>query len=271
VQEGLIVLDRIGDYARLQGERLAAWFNPASVTPELPGQPLVFHHIAKTGGTSLIRGLRAVTPARLCLTEHGNLSRAFVDDLVVRGLLSRQFIFGHPLTGAVLPLLGRARIVTILRDPCEQAISNYFWLRADRHVADHRAARQMGFREFLVSHPYFAIFQTASLHVGIQERPIARAEDLIERLPAIIAYLESMQAVAIPAMANRLYGKLVAAMDFPAAPKLPYRRLSAVSPAQRAELHEQFLSLQNHPSLAPLLAAEQFVYEKACSLANQNL
>lgn len=268
---GRMMLDQVGDFLRLHRERFLQWWDPDSAPDEPLGSPLFFHHIAKTGGTSLIRGLRAVTPAKLCLTERGNVSTGFIAALVARGLRSGQFIYGHPLTGAVLPLRGKARIVTMLRDPADQVISNYFWLRKDRRVPDHRAARQLGFREFLVTHPYFAIFQTASLHVGIEERPLARAEDLIDRMPAIVEYLAEMHAVAIPAMSDRLFGRLVAEMNIKNPPNLPHRNKTRLSAESRAELREQFADLQNHPDLAHLFAAERNVYEKARSLAGGRL
>ena len=183
------------------------------------------------------------------------------------GLRSRQFIYGHPLTGAVRPLRGRARIITVLRDPCDQVISNYFWVRKDRRVPDHRAARQLDFREFIATHPYFAIFQTASLHLGIEERPIVRAEDLIDRLPAVFAYLEEMHAVALPAMSQQLFGRLMAEMDIQDPPVLPYRNKTRLSVAHRAQLREQFADLQSIPALSPLFVAERAVYERARSLA----
>jgi hypothetical protein len=267
-RHGRMMLDQFGDFLRLQTERLVQWWDPDSADDGPFGQPLFFHHIAKTGGTSLVRGLRAVTPARLCMTEHGNLSLGFIDALVTRGLRSSQFIYGHPLTGAARPLLHRARIVTMLRDPCDQAISNYFWLRKDRRVPDHRAARQLGFREFLVAHPYFVIFQTASLHVAIEERPISRAEDLIDRLPAIIGYLDGMHAVAIPSMSDQLFARLAKEMEIQNPPELPRRNKTRLSTTLRSELREQYAELRANSDLAPLIAAEQAVYERARSLAS---
>jgi hypothetical protein len=105
------------------------------------------------------------------------------------------------------------------------------------------------------------------LHVGIEERPIARAEDLIDRLPAIFTYLEEMHAVAIPAMSDQLFGRLMAEMNIQDPPTLPYRRKTRLSVARRVQLREQFADLQNLPALAPLFAAERVVYEKAFSLA----
>jgi hypothetical protein len=266
-----MMLDQVGDFLRLQHERLMQWWDPDSEADEPLGQPLFFHHVAKTGGTSLIRGLRAVTSARLCMTERGNLSMEFVNALLARGLRSGQFIYGHPLTGAARPLRGRARIVTVLRDPCDQVISNYFWLRKDRRVPDHTAARQLGFREFIASHPYFAIFQTASLHVGIEERPLARTEDLIDRLPAIFAYLDEMHAVATPSMSDELFGRLTVEMNVADPPGLPRRNKTRLSPARRDELREQFAELQRRSDLAPLFEAERAVYDHVRSLANRTL
>src|SRR5271168_1065566 len=82
---GRMMLDQVGDFLRLHRERLVQWWNPDSAASEPLGPPLFFHHIAKTGGTSLIRGLRAVTPASLCLTERGNLSTGFIAALMERG------------------------------------------------------------------------------------------------------------------------------------------------------------------------------------------
>ena len=261
-----MMLDQLGDFLRLQTERLMHWWNPDGDADNPPGHPLFFHHIAKTGGTSLVRGLRAVTPARLCLTERGNFSAGFVEALVADGLRSRQFIYGHPLTGAVRPMRGQARIITMLRDPCDQVISNYLWLRKDWRVPTIGWRTDWNFGKFIATHPYFAIFQTASLHVGIEERPIARAEDLIDRLPAIFAYLEEMHAVAIPAMSDQLFSRLMAEMNIQDPPTLPYRRKTRLSVARRAQLREQFADLQSVPALAPLFAAERAVYEKARSL-----
>ncbi len=230
-------------------------------------EPLFFHHIAKTAGTSLIRALRALTPRDLRCTERGNLSAAYSAALVARGLRPGQFIYGHPGTAAALPLRGRVRIVTLLRNPRDQAISNYFWLRKDFRVPDHAAARRLGFRDFLLSHPYFAIFQAASLHVGIERTPLRRTEDLIDRLPLIFAYLEEMHLVGTVGQVEAFFARLAGEMGRAVPPPLPHRRRTWLTAARRAALAAEFDALQQHPVLGPLLAAEQAVYAKAQALA----
>ena len=229
-------------------------------------EPLFFHHIAKTAGTSLIKALRALTPRRLRCTEHGNLSAAYVAALVARGLRPGQFIYGHPGTAAALKLRGRARIVTLLRDPRDQVISNYFWIRKDYRVPDHTLSWRLGFRDFLLARPYFAIFQTASLHVGIERTPLRRTEDLIDRLPLIFAYLEEMHLVGTVGQVEGFFARLAADMGCATPPPLPHRRRTWLRATRRAALRAEFDALQQHPTLGPLLAAEQAVYAKALSL-----
>jgi hypothetical protein len=263
------LLEHVIDLAFQRGDR---WLQRFGVKPADRGrlsEPIFFHHVAKTGGTSFIKAMRAVTPRRLCRTEWGNLSLEFVDRLVAQGLRPGEFIYGHPGAGAVRPLRGRARFITLLREPCDQVISNYFWLRKDWRVPDHRAAKQLGFREFLLTHPYFTVFQAASLHLAIQEQPIARTEDLIDRLPLILSYLDEMDYVSMPEHAARLYGALVAEMGLADRPKFPHRRKTRLRPSHRAMLREQFQELQTHPSLAALFAVERAVYDKARAVSGR--
>lgn len=245
------------------------WLERTRSVDACSGAPLVFHHIAKTGGTSLIKALRSITPARLTFSEGGNLSVRFVENLVARGLVSGQFIYGHPKTGAALPVRGLARIITLLREPRGQVISNYLWLRRRPWLPDHAAARRLDFREFLLSHPYFAIFQTASLHVGIEEHPITRAEDLIDRLPQIFSYLDEMYLIGAVDSGQQMFTHLAAEKGIHEVSKFPHHRKTRLSPARRAALEEQFAELQSHPSLAPLFAAERTVFERARSLAER--
>ena len=83
----------------------------------------------------------------------------------------------------------KAHIVTLLREPRDQVISNYLDVRFDRGVPDHGTSRALGFREFVLA-PALCEFQTTSLHLGIAQRPVRSTEDIIDAVPQILAYLD---------------------------------------------------------------------------------
>jgi hypothetical protein len=240
---------------------------PKALTGRESAEPLLFHHVAKTGGTSFVEAMRNITPQELQSTQHGSLTVEFMQSLLAHGLRAGQFIYGHLATGAALPLRGRSQTVTLLRDPCEQTISNYYALLNDYRLPEARAAWCLGFRKFLLAYPYFAIFQTASLHVGIEEVPLRRTEDLIDRLPAIFDYLGEMHAIGTPKSAGALYTRLAAERDILDAKPYPHRTRTRLLPSRRRRLQEQYAELQQHPELRPLMAAEQALYQKALERA----
>lgn len=153
---------------------------------------------------------------------------------------------------------------TLLRDPCEHAISNYCTLLNDYRLPDARAAAwRLGFSRFFLTYPYFTIFQTASLHVGIRETPLTRTEDLIDRLPILFDYRDEMHAVGTPRVAATLFRRLAAERSI-GDPKLyPHRTRTRLLPSRRETLHGQYADLQRHPTLGPLIAAEQALCQKA--------
>jgi hypothetical protein len=240
---------------------------PKRLTGNESGEPLFFHHVAKTGGTSFVEAMRNITPQALQSTQPGSLTLEFVQELLGHGLRPGQFIYGHVATGAALPLRGRTRIITLLRDPCEQAISNYYALLNDYRLPDARAAWRLGFHRFLLTYPYFAIFQTASLHVGIEETPLSRTEDLIDRLPVLFDYLDEMHAVGTPKLAAALFRRLAAERGIGDPKPYPHRTRTRLLPSRRETLQEQYADLQRDPTLGPLIAAEQALYQKALERA----
>src|SRR5262245_16500611 len=183
--------------ARRPNGRWLRWLTGRDPAQYGVGHPLFFHHVPKTAGTSLIKAIGKMVLPELAFSERGNLSAAFVAQLVERGLTPGQFIHGHPAAGAAAPLRGRAHIVTLLREPRDQIISNYLYVRFDRGVPDHRISRALGFREFVLARPRYAIFQTASLHLGLVPRPLGRTEDFIDTVPQILAYLDEMTLVGV--------------------------------------------------------------------------
>jgi hypothetical protein len=234
------------------------------------GRPLFFHHVPKTAGTSLIKAIGKMVLPELAFSERGNLSAAFVAGLVERGLISGQFIHGHPGAGAAAALRGRAHIVTLLREPRDQVISNYLYVRFDRGVPDHGASRALGFREFVLARPRYAIFQTASLHLGIAQRPVGRAEDFIDIVPQILAYLDEMAVVGVVDQATAFMSRLAEIMSWRHTPHFPHRRRARISRQQRERMQAQFADLQSHPMLSSLFAAERAVYLYARAIVEKN-
>jgi hypothetical protein len=234
------------------------------------GRPLFFHHVPKTAGTSLIKAIGKMVLPELAFSEKGNLSTAFIAELVERGLTPGQFIHGHPGAGAAAPLRGRTHIVTLLREPRDQVISNYLYVRFDRGVPDHGASRTLGLREFVLARPRYAIFQTASLHLGIAQRPVGRAEDFIDMVPQILAYLDEMALVGVVDQARAFMSRLAEIMSWPQTPQFPHRRKARISRRRRERMQAQFADLQNHPMLSSLFAAERAVYLHARAIAEKN-
>src|SRR5262249_8584303 len=235
------------------------------------GRPLFFHHVPKTAGTSLIKAIAKMVLPELALSEKRDVSAAFFAELGERGLTAGQFIHGQPGAGAATPLRGRAHIVTLLREPRDQVISNYLYVRFDRGVPDHGASQALGFREFVLARPRYAIFQTASLHLGITGQPVGRTDDFIDAVPQVLAYLDEMAAVGVVDRASEFMRRLALIMGWPSTPAFPHRRSSHVSRKRRERMQAQFAELQSHPMLSSLFAAERAVYLYARAIAEKNL
>jgi hypothetical protein len=236
------------------------------------GRPLFFHHVPKTAGISLIRAIGKMALPELAVYKRGSsLSATLIAELVERGLTPGQFIHGHPEHGAAALLRGRAHIITLLREPRDQVISNYLYVRRDRHVPDHAVSRVLEFREFILARPRFAIFQTASLHVGIDERPVGRTEDLIDAVPSVLAYLDEMALVGVVGQADAFMSHLAEIMGWPQAPRFPHRHKTRISREQRERMRAEFEDLRHHPMLSSLFEAERAVYLRACAIGQKSL
>ena len=212
-----------------------------------------------------------VLPELTVRKRGSSLPATLIAELVERGLTPGQFIHGHPEHGAAALLRGRAHIITLLREPRDQVISNYLYVRRDTHVSDHAASRVLEFREFILARPRFAIFQTASLHVGIVERPVGRTEDLIDIVPSILAYLDEMALVGVVDQADAFMLHLAEIMGWPQTPRFPHRHKTRISNKLRERMWAQFEDLRHHPMLSSLFEAERAVYLHACAIGQKSL
>jgi len=201
------------------------------------------------------------------VSKGGNLPLAFAQKIVASGLRPHQFIHGHPAHGASAVLRGKTRIITLLRDPVEQSISNYLFIRSDFGNPDRRAARRMDFAEFIRTHPYYAAFQAGSLAVGLYTELPPGPALLAECLPEICAFLDEMFLVGTVESVQDFMHDLARAMGWKSLPKLCHLRKSRVSQRQRTVLRMLRATLEGDPDLAPLFAIERAVYQHASAIA----
>jgi hypothetical protein len=245
--------------------------------------PLFFVHVPKTGGSSLIRTLRGFAPAGQAYTLPGNLlSRAFAEQLAGAALPPSAVIHGHPDWGACSPFRGRARFVTVLREPHRQIVSHYLHAMRDPAMPQHAAAKGLGFKGFLRTYRYNIVFQTHRLYLSITDpveenrRALADPDHggafhleryFAAQLPQVFTFLEEMALAGTLEARDRFAAILADLAGWSHVPRLP--RANAVQPQQRAEiapLLEQVHELETEPELASLFAIERATYGRAGAL-----
>jgi len=126
---------------------------PAQKPLKLPRR-VVFLHIAKTAGTSIVHFFQQRLAAdQIC--SHGDFLRFPTNRAAFHAELRRyQFVSGHFGYSDVAPLLAESYAFTFLRDPVDRVLSLYkFCMHADmqKQFAVARAARELGLEGFLTS------------------------------------------------------------------------------------------------------------------------
>ena len=127
----------------------------SAIDPTASDQPkILFIHIAKTAGTSVVEFFRSKLPPDSVMA-HDDFHRYSIGGPLPEHVFTKyQFISGHFGYNHLAPFLNRAYSFTFLRDPVERVLSFYkFCLRPAmwRRFAVARAARDLGVDGFITS------------------------------------------------------------------------------------------------------------------------
>jgi hypothetical protein len=231
-------------------------------------RPLYFLHIAKTGGTSLTAALKDFYDAGEVISDEGNLSVDFIKAHEHR-LSATTFLHGHAHHGVMSYLLGRARAITLLRNPKDQAVSNYLHLVRDLDNPLRSSAIGLGFTGFMTTYWQYAVYQTVALDVSITSAPARFPEDLEARVGQVFTLLDKMFFVGCLEQIDDLCPLLSLLLGLPACLRVPHLNSAAEHGVDRDtldRLRDEYEALHGKAAIAHLLALEQAVYQKVASL-----
>ena len=236
-------------------------------------RPVCFLHIPKTGGTSLSGAIGELFPPDRVFSDAGNISVDYLRGLGDR-LCGRGFITGHPGTGVVNYLDGKADVITLFRRPEEQAVSQYLHVRADPDNQFHAAANSLSISQYMRRHPYQIAFQAISMGLAIAEGEAYNFENIQNDITKILDAMDSMAFVGVIDRAEDCAILLSHLMNNEGSIKLRALNASSVrgiSSSQKSALLEEYKSLRYDPELAYLFAIEDLIYAKANAILSKTL
>jgi hypothetical protein len=244
--------------------------HPTGGTSDASKHPLLFLHIPKTGGTSLIAALMKFYHPEDIITDSGNIGLGYLRENE-RRLRPGTFIFGHPDHNVMNFMINRSLSITMLRCPKFQAVSNYLYLVREPGNPFHTAAVSLGFSEFFKTNWQFIVFQTITLDVSISSQPIRFPQDIERRVGFVLDLLNTMSFVGCTETADEFCFQLSVGLGLPSLLVMPRENTAAEhhDPEEVERLHDSYDRLRRDPVIAHLMAIEEAVYSKAVSLRSK--
>jgi hypothetical protein len=234
----------------------------------LPDRPLVFLHVPKTGGTSISDAIGRLYPDDRRFTDAGAISVSFLEAIAPE-LRGSCFVHGHAGVGVADVLRGRAQLMTVLRRPADQAVSNYLHVIDDPQNPFHASASRRSFSDYLREDPLRIAFQAISLAVALSTEthpidPLGR-----DGVAPLLDFLGDMRFVGVierPEACGRELTRLLGAdppLRLPCLNSSTYRGVSARS--IRA-LHAEYEALRSDAAFHRFFRLEDQVHARASAL-----
>jgi hypothetical protein len=228
---------------------------------------LFYFHIPTAAGTSAIDQIGRHFAESEILTDGGNLSIDFIEACGEERLREAGFLHGQPGFGAAAYLQGFTDAIVLLRDPMERMISHYLDILRDPNSPWHRAATELGFRDFVATYPHFLALQTISLATGIGHD--VQRDRVYDCLPDVVHYLEGTFLLATADQIDEYMITLASMRQWPT-PVMAGQPGEAATGEQQARhaLEEGYTAVARSAHIgAVMIAAEQTLYAAAKNIA----
>ncbi len=228
---------------------------------------LFYFHIPSAAGSSVIAEIGRHFAESEILTDGGNLTMPFLEACGEERLRDAGFLHGQPGAGAAAYLQGIADAILLLREPMDRMIAHYQDMLRDPNMPWHRAAAELGFRDFIETYPHFLAFQTISLATGISRD--VQWDRIYDCLPEVVRYLEGTFLLATADQADEFLTRLALMKQWPAPAAIGQPNEAATGEEQaRQALEESYTAVARSAHIgAVMIAAEQTLYAAAKNIA----
>lgn len=229
--------------------------------------PILFFHIPKTGGTSMTAAVSEYFGKEDCII--GDLTVESLSKYEAR-LSDRVFIAGHWTHNIWRVLPERSLKFSVLRDPRDQAISNY--LHNCRDLGERAdKVNKLGLRRFVAENPYALVFQAGSLLVP-QTTSLTGADEVSRNIEDSLAFINHLDFVGCLERPDDLSLCLPLVLGLAGPLTLPRINRAidyGVSRDTILDLREAYDELRREPESGRLIEIEHRVYEAALALTRR--